>query len=238
MGENDNENTVDNGVSIFWGGQCFALEDGGTKRLAVPVGDEEGADHYEALTPLPCGTVRRERVSLVPYFGLEDSDEYGAARTIPRGRGMVEAARMIAEAAHEGHVDMAGAPYIEHPAFVAARVRDLGGDTTAIAAAWLHDVVEDTPFTLDALSAVLPDDVVRTVDALTRRSGESYMDYVSRAGANDRARLVEACDLAHNMDTSRLGPMASSAETYSRMERYREAMRILGAVPGLCLDRS
>ena len=238
MGENDNENTVDNGVSILWGGQCFALEDGGTKRLAVPVGDEEGADHYEALTPLPCGTVRRERVSLVPYFGLEDSDEYGAARTIPRGRGMVEAARMIAEAAHEGHVDMAGAPYIEHPAFVAARVRDLGGDTTAIAAAWLHDVVEDTPFTLDALSAVLPDDVVRTVDALTRRSGESYMDYVSRAGANDRARLVKACDLAHNMDTSRLGPMASSAETYSRMERYREAMRILGAVPGLCLDRS
>jgi hypothetical protein len=230
MGENDNKNT--NGGSILWEGQCFALEDGDTKRLAVPVGDEDGADHYEALTPQPCGTIRRERVSLVPYFGLEDSEEYGAARAIPRGRGMVEAARMIAEAAHEGQVDMAGAPYIEHPAFVAARVRDLGGDTTAIAAAWLHDVVEDTPFTLDALSAVLPDDVVRTVDALTRRSGESYLDYVSRAGANDRARLVKVCDLAHNMDASRLGPMASSAETASRMERYREAMRILGAAPG------
>ena len=235
MGENDNRNT--NGGSILWGGQCFALEDGGTKRIAVPVGDAEGADHYEALTPQACGTVRRERVSLVPYFGLEDSDEYGAARAIPRGRGMVEAARMIAEAAHEGQVDMAGAPYIEHPAFVAARVRDLGGDNTAIAAAWLHDVVEDTPFTLDALSAVLPDDVVRTVDALTRRSGESYLDYVSRAGANDKARLVKTCDLAHNMDVSRLGPMASSAETASRMERYRRAMRILDAAPGPCRDR-
>lgn len=232
MGENDNENTMDNGVSILWGGQCFALEDGEAKRIAVPVGDEEGADHYEALTPQPCGTVSCEHVSLVPYFGLEDSDEYGAARAIPRGHGVVEAARMIAEAAHEGQVDMAGAPYIKHPAFVAARVRDLGGDNAAIAAAWLHDVVEDTPFTLDALSAILPDDVVRTVDALTRRSGESYMDYVSRAGADHRGRLVKTCDLAHNMDLSRLGPTASSAETALRMERYRRAMRILGAAPG------
>ena len=231
MGENDNRNTADNGGSILWEGQCFALEDGDTKRIAVPVGDEEGTDHYEALTPQPCGTVRRERVSLVPYFGLEDSDEYGAARAIPRGHGMVEAARMIAEAAHEGQMDMAGAPYIEHPAFVAARVRDLDGDSVAIAAAWLHDVVEDTPFTLDALSAILPDDVVRTVDALTRRSGESYMDYVSRAGADYRGKLVKKCDLAHNMDVSRLGPTASSAETDSRMERYRKAMRILEAAP-------
>ena len=83
MGENDNENTVDNGVSILWEGQCFALEDGEAKRIAVPVGDEEGADHYEALTPLPCGTVRRERVSLVPTSVLRTRTSTGPPAPSP-----------------------------------------------------------------------------------------------------------------------------------------------------------
>lgn len=53
--------------------------------------------------------------------------------------------RSIIAAAHRGQVDKAGQPYITHPARVAARV---AGDENAVAAAWLHDVVEDTGLTL------------------------------------------------------------------------------------------
>lgn len=75
-----------------------------------------------------------------------------------------------------------GAPYIEYPAFVADRVRWLGGDEVEVAAAWLHDVVEDTPVSLDALAEVFPARVVEAVDGLTRREGELYFDYIERAG--------------------------------------------------------
>ena len=220
--------SADAGLRILWGERGYVLTDGAVERVAVPVGGDVGVDHYEAVTVnVEEGTLGREYVSLVPYFGIEDADEYGEYRTIEPGDLLVEAARLVATAAHAGQVDKGGAPYIEHPAFVADRVCELGGDEAAVAAGWLHDVVEDTRFTLDALASVFPESVMGAVDALTRRDGEPYFDYVERARGNEAACLVKISDLEHNLDESRLGDGADVEATSARMERYREAMHRL-----------
>lgn len=225
------ENVVDGadaGLRILWGERGYVLTDGAVERVAVPVGGDVGVDHYEAITVnVEDGSLGREYVSLVPYFGIEDAAEYGEYKTVEPGGLLVEAARLVATAAHAGQVDKGGAPYIEHPAFVADRVRELGGDEAAVAAGWLHDVVEDTGFMLDALASVFPESVMGAVDALTRRDGEPYFDYVERARGNEVACLVKISDLEHNLDESRLGDGADVEAVASRMERYREALHRL-----------
>ena len=134
--------------------------------------------------------------------------------------------RDIARQAHEGQIDKAGKPYILHPQYVADHV----GTPTLKAIAWLHDVVEDTPLTLDDLrGAGVPERVVTAVDALTRRPGDDYMAYVSRAGSDDLARQVKLADLAHNMDTSRLARVTERDR--KRLARYRAARDILMGEP-------
>lgn len=220
--------SADAGLRILWGERGYVLTDGAVERVAVPVGGDVGVDHYEAITVnVEDGSLGRDYVSLVSYFGIEDADEYGEYHIVEPGGLLVEAARLVATAAHAGQVDKGGAPYIEHPAFVADRVRWLGGDEVEVAAAWLHDVVEDTRFTLDTLASVFPESVMGAVDALTRRDGEPYFDYVERARGNEAACLVKISDLEHNLDESRLGDGADVEATSARMERYREAMRRL-----------
>lgn len=230
------ENVVDGadaGLRVLWGERGYVLTDGGVERVAVPVGGDMGVDHYEAITVnVEDGSIGREYVSLVPYFGIEDADEYGEYRTIEPGGLLVEAARLVATAAHAGQADKGGAPYIEHPAFVADRVRELDGDEAAVAAAWLHDVVEDTPVSLGALASVFPACVVEAVDGLTRREGEPYFEYIERARENRVARTVKRCDLAHNLDTSRLpgGGVDLSEADVARLVRYDRARNVLAGV--------
>lgn len=223
--------SADAGLRILWGERGYVLTDGAVERVAVPVGGDVGVDHYEAITVnVEDGTLGREYVSLVPYFGIEDAAEYGEYRTIEPGDLLVEAARLVATAAHAGQVDKGGVPYIAHPRFVANRVAWCGGGSVAVAAAWLHDVVEDTRFTLDTLASVFPESVMGAVDALTRRDGEPYFDYVERARGNEAACLVKISDLEHNLDESRLGDGADVEAVASRRERYREALHRL--IPG------
>lgn len=221
---------ADAGLRILWSERGYTLTDGGVERVAVPVGCDVGVDHYEAITVnVEDGTLGREYVSLVPYFGIEDADEYGEYRAVEPGGLLVEAARLVATAAHAGQVDKGGAPYIEHPAFVADRVRWLGGDEVEVAAGWLHDVVEDTPVSLDALASVFPADVVDTVDGVTRRQGEEYEAFVARAAAGARSRLVKLADVEHNLDVSRLpgGGVDLSEADRVRLARYERARGVL-----------
>src|SRR5674476_127778 len=82
-------------------------------------------------------------------------------------------AKDIATKAHEGQVDKAGMPYIDHPRRVAERVAHVDVRPEAIAVAWLHDVVEDTATTLDDLRAgELGEHVMAEVDAMSRRTDE------------------------------------------------------------------
>ena len=79
---------------------------------------------------------------------------------------MIEKAYNLANTAHKGVCRRSGEPYICHPLAVARLVLDLGMDSESIAAALLHDVVEDTPTTLDDLKAAFGEEVALLVDGV------------------------------------------------------------------------
>ncbi|GIV60845.1 HD domain-containing protein [Rhodocaloribacter litoris] len=143
----------------------------------------------------------------------------------------LEDAIALAVEAHRGQRDKAGAPYVLH----VLRVMLAMPDETAMMAAVLHDVVEDTGYTLDDLRAAgYPEAVVSAVDALTRRPGETYEAFVRRAAAHPVGRLVKQADLEDNMDLRRLGPLTEA--DCARLRRYRDAWAWLledaGPAPG------
>jgi (p)ppGpp synthase/HD superfamily hydrolase len=135
----------------------------------------------------------------------------------------LERAISIAAEAHAGQRDKAGEPYILHPLRVMLAVKT---PEEQMAAA-LHDVVEDTPLTVEQLRDFgFPDAVVDAVDALTRREGEDYFDFVRRAAANPVARPVKLADLRDNLKLSRIP--APSQRDHDRIARYRAALQMLG----------
>lgn len=125
-----------------------------------------------------------------------------------RGADLVALAARVARDAHSGQVDKAGAAYISHPARVAAGARERAQDSDADlveAAAWLHDVVEDTGTTLDDLAELgFPKRLVAAVDAITRKPGEPSDTYYARVAASPIALVVKFADLADNSDPERL----------------------------------
>ena len=88
---------------------------------------------------------------------------------------MIEKAYNLANTAHKGVCRRSGEPYICHPLAVARLVLDLGMDSESIAAALLHDVVEDTPTTLDDLKAAFGEEVALLVDEMCIRDRPSTM---------------------------------------------------------------
>ncbi|MEU3340002.1 HD domain-containing protein [Streptomyces sp. NPDC002144] len=135
----------------------------------------------------------------------------------------------VARSAHEGQTDKAGRPYAEHLRAVAEGVRARGGDAEQIAAAWLHDAVED-----DALSerwlerAALSRRTKDIVLAVTKRAGETPEEYAARILATPGALLVKEADLAHNADPARLARLADPATRTRLTEKYARMRALLG----------
>src|SRR3954462_8225368 len=77
---------------------------------------------------------------------------------------LIEQAYVVAEAAHEGQLRKSGEPYITHPIAVAQIIADLGLPESVIAAALLHDVVEDTEYSLNRIREEFGDEVAMIVD--------------------------------------------------------------------------
>ena len=133
-------------------------------------------------------------------------------------------AMKIAYRAHHGQVDKGGIPYIFHPFHLAEQMTDEYTTCTAL----LHDVVEDTDVTLEALSAVFPAEVVEAVALLTHRPGDDYLQYVAAIRENPIARAVKLADIAHNSDTTRLETTADNLAAQKRLhEKYSKALQIL-----------
>src|SRR5439155_662527 len=122
--------------------------------------------------------------------------------------------RAYAEAAnaHTGQLRNSGEPYIEHPLSVAMIVAELGLDDVTIAAALLHDAVEDTKLSLDELRSSFGNDVATIVDGVTKLerirfdSKEAQQAAIMRkmlvAMAKDiRVLLIKLADRLHNMQT-------------------------------------
>ena len=130
----------------------------------------------------------------------------------------------IADAAHAGKKDKGGNPYIGHPRRVMNAVDTEEEKIVAI----LHDVVEETDWTLEKLRKEgFPETVLAALDSVTKRKNEDekYDDFVKRAAANPIGRKVKRADLIDNSDISRI-PNPTLAD-YERVEKYRDAIKTI-----------
>src|SRR5918912_3397075 len=134
----------------------------------------------------------------------------------------VEDAVSIAARAHRGQRDRAGAPYLLHPLRLMLRMNL----EAAMMAAVLHDVVEDTDWTLERLRGDgFSEEVLEAVDCLTHREGESYQEFVERVRTNPIARQVKIADLEDNMNVRRMSRLA--AKDLERLQKSHRAWCVL-----------
>lgn len=132
----------------------------------------------------------------------------------------VERAIAIAAEAHAGQVDKVGQSYILHP----LRVMLAQTSNAARIVGVLHDVVEDTDYSLEDLRREgFGRGVLEALDAVTRRSEETYEEFIQRsASAGGIARSVKCADLLDNCDLSRIAE--PSQKDYDRIARYRNML--------------
>lgn len=135
----------------------------------------------------------------------------------------IEKARELASKAHEGQLDKAGDPYINHPLAVASNV---GEDESAIIVALLHDTIEDTALTFDDVKDFLTSEELTALKLLTHDRSVPYTDYIRAIKGNKLARRVKIVDLKHNMDLSRL-PKITDADRERVEKKYNPALKFL-----------
>jgi (p)ppGpp synthase/HD superfamily hydrolase len=137
----------------------------------------------------------------------------------------------LARRAHAAQVDKAGRPYAEHLAAVAGGVAERGGSQEQIAAAWLHDAVEDEALSREWLDgAALPQSTKDMVLAVTKQPGESVADYAARILGTPGALLVKEADIAHNANPRRLSVL--DPDTRDRLTAKYAHVRDLLGLPG------
>ena len=137
---------------------------------------------------------------------------------------LIVAAAHEAARAHEGQLRRSGEPYVSHPVAVAGIVAELGLDAPTVAAALLHDAVEDTGLTLENIVERLGPQVAAVVDGVTKLdrlafdSKEAQQAATIRkmliAMASDwRVLLIKLADRLHNMRTIAVMPEAKQRRT-------------------------
>ncbi|WP_277072198.1 bifunctional (p)ppGpp synthetase/guanosine-3',5'-bis(diphosphate) 3'-pyrophosphohydrolase [Segatella oulorum] len=119
----------------------------------------------------------------------------------------------FAKQAHKGVKRLSGEPYIMHPIAVAQiACEEMGLGSTSICAALLHDVVEDTDYTIEDIENIFGPKIAQIVDGLTKISGGIFGDKASAQAENFkkllltmsddiRVILIKICDRLHNMRT-------------------------------------
>jgi (p)ppGpp synthase/HD superfamily hydrolase len=138
-------------------------------------------------------------------------------------RGTLKDAIKISKKSHKDKKDKIGKPQFDHPSRVMDNVDELNEKKVAI----MHDVLEDTSTTLkDLRKCGFDDEILEAVDAISRREGEHYFDYISRVSNNELATKVKIADLIDNMHWDYPTP----EEKDGLMKRYRKALRILTEV--------
>lgn len=156
-------------------------------------------------------------------------------------RSLIERAFSVAEEAHRPQKRDSGEPYITHPVQVAAFLADMGFDATSVAAALLHDVLEDTPVTREALEREFGPEVAFLVDGVTKLAAIQYrgnskdkkaaelqtesLKKMFFAMAEDvRVIIIKLADRLHNITTLQY------KEPASRMRIARETMEIYAPI--------
>ena len=107
-----------------------------------------------------------------------------------------------------------------------------GGDISAMVVSLLHDVAEDTNLTLDNLRKEidLTAAEITALELLTHDKNISYFDYIQNIKSNVLATKVKVADLKHNSDSSRIPAEVISEKDFRRIEKYKQALKILKGV--------
>jgi guanosine-3',5'-bis(diphosphate) 3'-pyrophosphohydrolase len=132
---------------------------------------------------------------------------------------IIERAYAAAERAHDGQKRRSGEPYITHPVAVAQILAELGIGSKTVAAALLHDTVEDTEYSLDQLRADFGDEVAMLVDGVTKLDKVKYGDsaqaetvrkMIVAMSRDIRVLIIKLADRLHNARTWGFVPAASA----------------------------
>ncbi len=145
---------------------------------------------------------------------------YDYAHTVHRQKvEIITKAYLFAKQAHKGVRRRSGEPYIMHPLAVARIVvRDIGLGSTSICAALLHDVVEDTDYTVEDIAHQFNEKIAHIVDGLTKISGgvfggqaekqaENFRKLLLTMSSDIRVVLIKLADRLHNMRTLSAQPI-------------------------------
>lgn len=127
---------------------------------------------------------------------------------------LIDKAYRLAEKSHKGRFRKTGEPYIEHPVAVAGILAEMGMDSACIAAALLHDVVEDTDVTLEEIEKEFNKDIALLVDGVTKlgqitfstleeQQAENLRKMLLAMSKDIRVMIIKLCDRLHNMRTAR-----------------------------------
>ena len=138
---------------------------------------------------------------------------------------MLERAIEIAVEAHEGQIDKGGSPYILHPLRV---MMSVDGELEKIVAV-LHDVVEDSDWTFEALVAEgFSIEVIEALKSVTKNSdNEDYDSFIQRAIENPIGRKVKIADIRDNLDVTRISNITD--KDVKRINKYKKALKLLSA---------
>lgn len=124
--------------------------------------------------------------------------------------------------AHKDQKDKSGLPYVFHPFHVAEQMDD--EDSTIVAL--LHDLLEDTSYTVEDLKKIgFNNKVCDALILMTHDDNVKYLDYVKKIKNNEIARKVKIADLKHNSDLSRLDIITEY--DLERKAKYTKALEIL-----------
>ncbi|MCM3501880.1 bifunctional (p)ppGpp synthetase/guanosine-3',5'-bis(diphosphate) 3'-pyrophosphohydrolase [Microbacterium sp. P26] len=151
---------------------------------------------------------------------------------------IIERAYAVADKAHDGQKRQSGEPYITHPLAVAQILAELGLGPKAIAAALLHDTVEDTDYPLDELAADFGDEVAMLVDGVTKLDKVKYGDsaqaetvrkMIVAMSKDIRVLLIKLADRLHNARTWGFVPPHKAAKKATEtLEIYAPLAHRLG----------
>lgn len=131
-------------------------------------------------------------------------------------------ALMLCFEAHKDQTDQGGVPYVFHPFHLAEEMQD----EASVVAALLHDVAEDTPYTLKDLEQMgFPQPVLDALALLVHDPSVPYLDYVAKLKDNPIARRVKLADLRHNSDLTRLSQVTDRDR--QRVKKYAAAISLL-----------
>ena len=151
---------------------------------------------------------------------------------------IIEAAFLRAEQAHEGQLRKSGAPYITHPVAVAEILADLGLDSNTIAAALLHDTVEDTPYSAELLRKEFGEEIANLVDGVTKldrltygptAEAETVRKMVVAMAKDIRVLVIKLADRLHNARTWQyVSPESSARKARETLDIYAPLAHRLG----------